>query len=198
MGQLPLRDGKSCLTASRWRNGKANPMQRGPCGVGNRTIPDMINFCPPGTPITIAGCWKTHCEAWGVQQVQAGRFLYSRRHGARRRTRGRTGPLSRPGSGGRMGNWVITDRYHFNLLLPQLVTICGLSLAGFEPSSGCRRDGFVVKMVAVTGDDDVPGVIPPWGFLGGGAGAGGSAGGSAWLVQAGGHCGESACRGGRP
>src|ERR1700759_37103 len=26
-------------------------------------------------------------------------------------TRGRTGPLSRPGSGGWMGNWVITDRY---------------------------------------------------------------------------------------
>jgi hypothetical protein len=51
-----------------------------------------------------------------------------------------------------MAEEVITDRYHFNLLLPQLVTVCGLSLAGVCVFFG--SPGWVaVEMVAVTGDD---------------------------------------------
>jgi len=39
----------------------------------NRTIPDMINFCPPGTPITARKALKNVLQNLGVQQVREGR-----------------------------------------------------------------------------------------------------------------------------
>ena len=53
-------------------------------GVENRTILDMINFCPPDTPITVWKALTNVLQPWGVQQVQERRFLHSRRHGAPR------------------------------------------------------------------------------------------------------------------
>ena len=38
----------------------------------------MINFCPPGAPITARRALENVLRSPGVQQVQAGRFLYSR------------------------------------------------------------------------------------------------------------------------
>jgi len=44
----------------------------------------MINFCPPGAPITARRVPENVLRSLGVQQVRAGRFSYSHRHGAPR------------------------------------------------------------------------------------------------------------------
>jgi len=56
---------------------RADPGPPGIQPVENRTIPDMINFCPPGTPITARKASKNVLQSRRVDQSRGRRFSYS-------------------------------------------------------------------------------------------------------------------------
>jgi hypothetical protein len=65
---LLAREGKRRLKVP---GSKVNPMRRESGGVGNRTILDMINFWPPGAPITVRRALKNVLQV-GVSINPAG------------------------------------------------------------------------------------------------------------------------------